>query len=275
MFAVETYPTLLQMTSTVTADARGRARPGRRARRRSSPAARSPARRRSGRWRSSPGSKPRRAAPIAARSAGLRRTAMRRSMSRSGPWCCRRGERVARLGLGSAIVADSDAGGRMARMPGEGRVCGDVRAASTSIETMRFDPDEGIAELDRHLARMKASAEALDFRFDRHDARNDLQAATFRARAAPDPAGALAARLHGDRGRAAAGAAGGAGRGRARPACRSRPTISACATRPATAPFTTRRAPLPAPSRSCSPIPTASSPRAASPLCSSNATASC
>ena len=36
-------------------------------------------------------------------------------------------------------------------------------------------------ELDRHLARMKASAEALDFAFDRHEARNDLQAATFRA----------------------------------------------------------------------------------------------
>src|SRR6185295_11016326 len=48
-------------------------------------------------------------------------------------------------------------------------------------ETMRFDPVEGVAELDRHLARMKASAEALDFRFDRHEARNDLQAATFRA----------------------------------------------------------------------------------------------
>ena len=36
-------------------------------------------------------------------------------------------------------------------------------------------------ELDRHLARLKDSAEALDFAFDRHEARNDLQAATFRA----------------------------------------------------------------------------------------------
>jgi para-aminobenzoate synthetase/4-amino-4-deoxychorismate lyase len=49
------------------------------------------------------------------------------------------------------------------------------------IETMRFDPHEGIADLDRHLARMKASAAALDFAFDRHAARNELQAATFRA----------------------------------------------------------------------------------------------
>ena len=40
---------------------------------------------------------------------------------------------------------------------------------------------DGVADLDRHLARMKASADALDFRFDRHEARNELQAATFRA----------------------------------------------------------------------------------------------
>jgi len=44
---------------------------------------------------------------------------------------------------------------------------------------MRHDPHEGIADLNRHLDRMRASAEALGFRFDRHDARNELQAATF------------------------------------------------------------------------------------------------
>ncbi|MGZ8999146.1 MAG: aminotransferase class IV, partial [Allosphingosinicella sp.] len=49
------------------------------------------------------------------------------------------------------------------------------------IETMAFDPHDGIANLDGHLARMKASARALDFPFDRHEARNELQAATFRA----------------------------------------------------------------------------------------------
>jgi para-aminobenzoate synthetase/4-amino-4-deoxychorismate lyase len=38
-----------------------------------------------------------------------------------------------------------------------------------------------VVDLDRHLARMRASAEALDFPFDRHEARNELQAATFRA----------------------------------------------------------------------------------------------
>ena len=49
---------------------------------------------------------------------------------------------------------------------------------------MAFDPEEGIARLEAHLARMKASADALGFAFDRHDARNELQAATFRLRTA-------------------------------------------------------------------------------------------
>ena len=46
-------------------------------------------------------------------------------------------------------------------------------------ETMRFDPEEGIAELDVHLDRLSAAADARGFRFDRHAARNELQAATF------------------------------------------------------------------------------------------------
>lgn len=48
------------------------------------------------------------------------------------------------------------------------------------IETMRFEALEGFVELDRHLDRMKASADALGFAFNRHDCRNDLQASTFR-----------------------------------------------------------------------------------------------
>ena len=47
------------------------------------------------------------------------------------------------------------------------------------VETMRFDPDEGILDIDQHLERLMRSAEALGFEFDRHAARNELQAATF------------------------------------------------------------------------------------------------
>jgi para-aminobenzoate synthetase/4-amino-4-deoxychorismate lyase len=48
------------------------------------------------------------------------------------------------------------------------------------VETMRFEALDGFVELERHLGRMKASADALGFAFNRHDCRNDLQAATFR-----------------------------------------------------------------------------------------------
>ncbi len=44
---------------------------------------------------------------------------------------------------------------------------------------MAFDPAEGITRLEAHLERMKASAAALEFEFDRHAARNALQAVTF------------------------------------------------------------------------------------------------
>jgi para-aminobenzoate synthetase/4-amino-4-deoxychorismate lyase len=48
---------------------------------------------------------------------------------------------------------------------------------------MRFDPHDGLHDLERHLLRMKGSADALGFAFDRHHARNELQAATFALRA--------------------------------------------------------------------------------------------
>ncbi|WP_150290593.1 aminotransferase class IV [Sphingobium estronivorans] len=50
------------------------------------------------------------------------------------------------------------------------------------LETMAFDPVDGIRLLELHLERLKDSAAALDFAFDRHDVRNELQAATFRLR---------------------------------------------------------------------------------------------
>ena len=94
------------------------------------------------------------------------------------------GQGSAVLGIGSAIVADSEA---MA----ERRECevkaGFLRRAAPGlpapqcdlIETMRFEPDSGIALLELHLARMKASAAALGFAFDRHALRNQIQALCF------------------------------------------------------------------------------------------------
>lgn len=69
------------------------------------------------------------------------------------------------------------------------------------IETMRFEPEGGIAMLEAHLDRMRKSAAALGFVFDRHEARNELQAATFKhgdpakLRLLLSPSGAMAIEL--------------------------------------------------------------------------------
>ena len=71
-------------------------------------------------------------------------------------------------------------------------------------ETMQFDPDDGIANLDIHLDRLKEAAEAEGFKFDRHAARNELQAATFgkrrsaAARLVLSPTGAMAIEIRCD-----------------------------------------------------------------------------
>jgi para-aminobenzoate synthetase/4-amino-4-deoxychorismate lyase len=72
-------------------------------------------------------------------------------------------------------------------------------APSPDLEvTMQFDPEEGIPNLDEHLDTLRDAAEAQGFRFDRHAARNELQAATFGknrrsvARLLVSPSGAIA-----------------------------------------------------------------------------------
>jgi para-aminobenzoate synthetase/4-amino-4-deoxychorismate lyase len=90
------------------------------------------------------------------------------------------GDDHARLGLGSGVVADSQAAAEWQECLDKGAFVRDGAARFDLISTMRFDPVDGIADLERHLTRMKASAEALGFPFDRHGVRNELQAATFR-----------------------------------------------------------------------------------------------
>ncbi|MXO91611.1 aminodeoxychorismate synthase component I [Pontixanthobacter aquaemixtae] len=88
------------------------------------------------------------------------------------------------LGVGSAIVADSDAmqewresiiKGGFARQSSPNHVA----AQFDLIETMRFDPETGIELLELHLERIKASAAELGFSFDRHAARNQIHALCF------------------------------------------------------------------------------------------------
>jgi len=86
------------------------------------------------------------------------------------------------MGLGSGIVADSQTGPEWAECLAKGVFVASTRPFDL-IETMAFDPLAGIVRLDAHLARMTASARHFGFTFDRHGARNELQAATFRLRA--------------------------------------------------------------------------------------------
>lgn len=71
-------------------------------------------------------------------------------------------------------------------------------------ECMEFDPEEGIANLEEHLDRLSRAAESNGFRFDRHGARNELQAATFGkrrraiARLLLSPSGAMAIEVRSD-----------------------------------------------------------------------------
>jgi para-aminobenzoate synthetase/4-amino-4-deoxychorismate lyase len=92
----------------------------------------------------------------------------------------RSGDQTARLGLGSGIVADSRAADEWAECLAKGAFVATERRFEL-IETMRHDAREGVVDLDRHLNRLKASAAALGYGFDRHHARNELQAASFGA----------------------------------------------------------------------------------------------
>ena len=90
----------------------------------------------------------------------------------------------AELGVGGAIVAGGNARAEWREALTKGAF---ARASSPEwrapaidlIETMRFDPTTGIAELDAHIERMQRSATELGVVFDRHAARNQIHALCF------------------------------------------------------------------------------------------------
>ncbi len=96
----------------------------------------------------------------------------------------RDGDACATLGLGSGIVADSLAAPEWAECLAKGDYVRSAVADFDLIETLAFDPAEGVLRLDAHLARLGASARTFGFGFDRHAIRNMLQHATFRQREA-------------------------------------------------------------------------------------------
>jgi len=74
--------------------------------------------------------------------------------------------RQGELGIGGAVVQDSDAAGEYAEALLKARYYAAARRPLALIETMRWSPALGFVRLDRHLARMKASAEYFSISFD-------------------------------------------------------------------------------------------------------------
>lgn len=85
----------------------------------------------------------------------------------------------ATMGVGSAVVADSTALAEWRECLVKGDVLRLEASSADLIETMAFDPADGIALLELHLERMKASATELGFEFDRHALRNAIHVLCF------------------------------------------------------------------------------------------------
>ena len=83
------------------------------------------------------------------------------------------------MGVGSAVVADSQMIGEWRECVVKGNFLRLTAGHADLIETMAFDPAKGIELLELHLERMKASALALGFSFDRHAIRNAIHALCF------------------------------------------------------------------------------------------------
>ena len=93
------------------------------------------------------------------------------------------------LGIGGAVVQDSVADGEYAECLLKARYFETPRRPLELIETLKFSPAEGFVRLDLHLARMARSAEVFGFPFDKENALRVLHAAVAK------PPSALRVRL--------------------------------------------------------------------------------
>jgi len=85
----------------------------------------------------------------------------------------------ARIGLGSGVVADSEAAAEYAECLAKGAFLDHARRDCDLIETMRYEPEGGIRRIEFHMQRLRASARALGFTLDTHLARDRLNMAVM------------------------------------------------------------------------------------------------
>ena len=86
------------------------------------------------------------------------------------------------LGIGGAVVHDSLATAEYAECLLKARYYDSARKPLELIETLRYEPDKGFIRAEIHLARMKASADFFRFLFDDSAASNALNDAITNAR---------------------------------------------------------------------------------------------
>ena len=91
------------------------------------------------------------------------------------------GETAGELGIGGAVVYDSTAPSEYAECLLKARYYEAARRPLELIETLRYAHGEGFTRLDLHLARMARSASVFGFVFDRARALRNLQSAVFDA----------------------------------------------------------------------------------------------
>jgi para-aminobenzoate synthetase/4-amino-4-deoxychorismate lyase len=82
---------------------------------------------------------------------------------------------TAEYGVGGGITWDSRAASEYDEVVAKARVLTDRRPSFELLETIRHDPEGGFRSLDRHLARMRGSADYFGFRFDEQTVRRSLE----------------------------------------------------------------------------------------------------
>lgn len=90
------------------------------------------------------------------------------------------GLRAGRLGIGAGIVLDSEAEDEYQECQLKGRFLTGLDPGFALFETMHATREHGVRDLDRHLARLRRSAQQLGFGFDEVELREALQAAVDR-----------------------------------------------------------------------------------------------
>ena len=93
--------------------------------------------------------------------------------------------RTAEYGVGGGITWDSDAGAEYEEAVAKTRVLTARRPGFELLETMRYEPAEGVRHLDLHLKRLAASADYFGFRYDETEVREAVEKTVASAPPAP------------------------------------------------------------------------------------------